>query len=135
VAISIMGGLGMMSAGLVGSPGLGYAKDRFAGEELSKANPAAYAEYKAGTPSKWLVFDSVQGIDGQKLEAAKAVKEADRTPAQKSVVEADVMGARRTLQADSVIPATMAAIYLLLLLYFKTIGGYRPVTITDTARA
>jgi hypothetical protein len=35
VAISIMGGLGMMSAGLVGSPGLGYAKDRFSGEALA----------------------------------------------------------------------------------------------------
>ncbi|MDB6052564.1 MAG: major facilitator superfamily 1, partial [Verrucomicrobiales bacterium] len=33
IAISIMGGCGMMSAGLLGSAGLGYAKDRFAGEE------------------------------------------------------------------------------------------------------
>ena len=32
VAISIMGGIGMMSAGLIGGPGLGYAKDRFAAE-------------------------------------------------------------------------------------------------------
>jgi hypothetical protein len=66
VAISIMGGIGMMSAGLVGSPGLGYAKDRFSGEALQKANPAAYAEYKASTSSKWLFFDEVKGIDGQK---------------------------------------------------------------------
>ena len=29
VAISIMGGIGMLSAGLIGGPGLGYAKDRF----------------------------------------------------------------------------------------------------------
>ena len=128
VAISIMGGLGMMSAGLVGSPGLGYAKDRFAGEELQK-NPAAFAEYKAGTPSKWLFFDKVSGIDGQKLEAAKKVEEAKRSAEQKAVVEADVLGARKTLQADSVIPATMAVIYLLLMLYFKAIGGYKPVTI------
>ena len=27
------------------------------------------------------------------------------------------------------IPATMACIYLLILLYFKAIGGYKPVTI------
>ena len=42
IAISIMGGIGMMSAGMIGSPGLGYAKDRFAGEELKTASPAAY---------------------------------------------------------------------------------------------
>ena len=35
IAISIMGGIGMMSAGLIGSPGLGYAKDRFATEALA----------------------------------------------------------------------------------------------------
>ena len=45
-------------------------------------------------------------------------------------------GDRRTLVADSFIPATMAVIYLLLLLYFKTIGGYKPVHLegTDAAR-
>src|SRR5204862_2602905 len=59
VAISIMGGLGMMSAGLVGSPGLGYAKDRFSGEALEKSSPAAYAEYKAGSPSQWLFSEAV----------------------------------------------------------------------------
>jgi MFS family permease len=31
VAMSIMGGIGMLSAGLIGGPGLGYAKDRFTG--------------------------------------------------------------------------------------------------------
>ena len=29
----------------------------------------------------------------------------------------------------SIIPATMAAIYLLLFLYFKSIGGYKPTSI------
>jgi hypothetical protein len=29
----------------------------------------------------------------------------------------------------------MAAIYLLLILYFKTIGGYRPVSIADASKA
>src|SRR6185503_19819811 len=67
VAISIMGGLGMMSAGLVGSPGLGYAKDRFASAELEKANPAVYAQYKVAEPKGWLFFGKVNAIDGKKL--------------------------------------------------------------------
>ena len=128
VAISIMGGLGMMSAGLVGSPGLGYAKDRFSGEELSKV-PAAYAEFKAAQPSQWLFFEAASGIDGQKLEAARKIGPGERTPAQTAAIEADIKSNRRTLKADSFIPATMAAIYLLILLYFKAIGGYKPVHI------
>ena len=129
VAISIMGGLGMMSAGLVGSPGLGYAKDRFSGEALANANPAIYAQYKAATPSQWLFFKPVTSIDGQKLAAATAVAADKRTPAEQTVVDANITGNRQTLKVDSFIPATMALVYLLVLLYFKAIGGYRPVHI------
>ena len=130
VAISIMGGIGMMSAGLLGSPGLGYAKDRFAGEELKKADPALHAEYKAATPSKFLVFSEAYGLDGKKLGDAKAALAAGTaTEQQKKVHQADMRGDRRTLVADSFIPAIMAVIYLLLVLYFKAKGGYKPVQI------
>src|SRR5262249_5956315 len=47
VAISIMGGIGMMSAGLIGAPGLGYAKDRFAGEALREEKPGLVDRQKA----------------------------------------------------------------------------------------
>ena len=133
VAISIMGGIGMMSAGLVGSAGLGYAKDRFAGEELAKANPALHAEYKAEKSSSFLIFQDVYGLDGKKLgEVKDAIKENKATENQKVVHDADIRGDRRTLQADSAIPATMAVIYLLLLAYFKTIGGYKAVHLAGT---
>lgn len=125
VAISIMGGLGMMSAGLIGSPGLGYAKDRFAGEALAKSNPAIFESHKAETPSEWLVFAKVFSIDGKKLADAKAAP--NPTADQKAVVAADIEGNRQTLKVDSFIPATMACIYLLLFLYFKSIGGYKVV--------
>ncbi len=145
VAISIMGGIGMMSAGLIGSPGLGYAKDRFAGEELEKANPAIYAQYKAQKSSEWFGFKAVYGIDGQKLgkisDTLRQLREKnpdakiDQLPAeQRTVAEASMTGDRHTLKADSFIPATMAIIYLLILLYFKAIGGYRPVHIEGMGR-
>ena len=135
VAISIMGGIGMMSAGLVGSAGLGYAKDRYAGEELQKAEPAVYAEYKAEKPSAFLIFSDVYGLDGKKLGAVKdAIKDDKADANQKTVHEADIRGDRRTLVADSFIPATMAVIYLLLLLYFKSIGGYKPIHIMPLAQ-
>jgi hypothetical protein len=127
IAISIMGGIGMMSAGLLGSAGLGYAKDRFAGEELKKADPALYENYKAETSSKFTIFEPVVGLDGKKLEDAK--KADPKTAEQQAVIEANIRGDRRTLVADSAIPAIMALIYLGLLAYFKSIGGYRPVSI------
>src|SRR5688572_6251540 len=67
IAISIMGGLGMMSAGLIGSPGLGYAKDRFASEALKDGNSAVYEQAKVAEPRGWLFFGKVSAIDGRKL--------------------------------------------------------------------
>ena len=60
IAMSIMGGIGMMSAGLIGGPGLGYAKDRFTGEHLTTTAPAIYEQYKAATPSKFLFLKSAR---------------------------------------------------------------------------
>ena len=53
VAMSIMGGIGMMSAGLLGGPGLGYAKDRFTAEHLNATAPA--------------IYEQVQGTDAEPL--------------------------------------------------------------------
>lgn len=130
VAMSIMGGIGMMSAGLLGGPGLGYAKDRFTAEHLMATSPAIYEQYKAPVPSRFLFLDEVTGLDGSKLSAAQTA--VSKTPEQRIVADASIIGDRETLKADAYIPAVMAAVYLLLFFYFKAIGGYRPVRIDGT---
>jgi MFS family permease len=130
VAMSIMGGIGMLSAGLIGGPGLGYAKDRFTAESLQKDAPAAYASAKASSESKFLFLAPVTAVAGDKLEAAKKAGEKGSAD-QKAIVAANQAGDRATLKADSFIPLTMAAIYLLLLFYFKSIGGYRALKIEE----
>jgi len=130
VAMSIMGGIGMLSAGLLGGPGLGYAKDRFTSESLKTTSAAVYEANKAAAPSKFLFLSPVTAVDGSKLEAAK--KAGDKgTADQKAIVAANQAGDRATLKADSFIPLAMAAIYLGLLLYFKSIGGYRALKLEE----
>ncbi len=131
IAISIMGGIGMLSAGLIGGPGLGYSKDRYAAESLQQTNPAAYQIVKAAAPSKFLFLDPVNAIDGTKLAEAKEAKAP--TDAQKAIVLADQTGDRMTLKADSFIPLAMAVIFLGVLLYFKSIGGYKVLKIEEQA--
>ncbi len=132
VAISIMGGIGMLSAGLIGGPGLGYGKDRFAADALQTSNASLYGEVKnVEKPSKFLIFREVNAIDGTTLEEAN--KTESRTPEQDAIVAAGQAGDRMTLKADSAIPTAMAVIYLLIMLYFKGIGGYKVVTIDATS--
>jgi MFS family permease len=149
VAISIMGGIGMMSAGLIGAPGLGYAKDRFAGEALKAKDPAVFQEYKASKESEFLLFPKATGLDGKKLGAIQEslkdirkdlAKEGNTDPqaaldklatGRREVYEASITGDRHTLIADAAIPAVLAVIYLLLLIYFAAIGGYKPIHLAD----
>lgn len=151
IAISFMGGIGMMSAGLLGFPGLGYAKDRFASEELERVNPDAYVLVKAKEGKAFLFFREVAGFDGTKEDAVKerlrkAREDASKTgqtdttaaintltPADRAIVESSITGDRKTLVVDSLIPALMALIYLGILLYFKAIGGYKAVHIGAAA--
>lgn len=254
VAISMMGGIGMLSAGLIGGPGLGYAKDRYFADEMKDGNEAIYEEYKAETPSQFLIFAETHGPDGKMLgsvqgtlksaqkllppggaseafaaldakikgakgemdsassrmetelkataklqteldeieggewtpkyrEASKRLDEAvakmkplaeefekmqakhtgltnefaglekvrDKlkevgvftaegthdltgalaalTPEERIVHAASIEADRRTLKADAWIPFIMAVIYLCIMLYFRSIGGYKPVNI------
>lgn len=47
------------------------------------------------------------------------------------MVDADIVGNRQTLRVDSIIPLTMAGIFLFLIFYFKSIGGYRPLKVDE----
>lgn len=149
IAISIMGGIGMLSGGLIGSDGLGYAKDRFASAALQTASASTFDAYKAEKTSQFLIFKEVTPIDGAKLGAVQKklgetrhqlaaqgitdpVAALERlSPEERAVHQANIEGDRETLVADSAIPAVMALIYLLLLLYFKSIGGYKAVHIVS----
>ncbi len=144
VAMSIMGGIGMLSVGQIGGPGLGYAKDRFAAEHLeAKGQKAVLEANKAEKPSGLLgLFKEVSALDGGKMQAARALAEKekhDNTPPEKSaltadqkaMVEANIAGSRKTLKADAVLPVGMGVIYLLLILFFKSQGGYRPLKLEE----
>ncbi|GAA5483273.1 MFS transporter [Haloferula sargassicola] len=131
VAMSIMGGIGMLSVGQLGGPGLGYAKDRFTAEHLVETGNAQVLESnRSEQPSKWLGFSEVTALDGKLLEEAKSLPVAERSPTQQAMVESEIAGSRKTLRFDAILPIGMAVIYLLLLIYFKAIGGYKPLKIT-----
>jgi hypothetical protein len=91
-------------------------------------SPELADEYKSEKSSTFLNLKATEiyGLDGTKLAAAKENK--DRSPDQQTVVSADQQGDRNTLKADAYIPAVMALIYLILLVYFKSIGGYKPLS-------
>lgn len=164
ITIGAIGGVGMLSAGLLGGPGIGFKQDYHASANLQEAAPEVYERYKAAGENKFLSF-SVVGLDGAKVgvlqdggkELSRAVEIAQKENKQDpniqnlqnwwaeaqqtadadkpAVAEAGLHGGRMALKLTSYVPAAMAVLYLLLILYFRTQGGYKAVDVTKEEAA
>jgi MFS family permease len=156
VTLGAVGGIGMLSAGLLGTPAIGFKQDKFASEKLQASSPETFERYKAKNENSFLIFKT-NGLDGAKVgtledggkklageievlqkaggkdenlqnlqtwwDGAKETAATDAPP----VKEATLHGSRMALKLTAVVPALMAVCYIILILYFKSIGGYKPV--------
>ncbi|MCA9036723.1 MAG: MFS transporter [Planctomycetaceae bacterium] len=160
ISIGMLGGVGMLSAGLLGGPAIGFKQDYNASANLKNVSEETYDRYKAGEPSSFFGFETV-GLDGAKVgvledkgkelnrvgELLKSQNTSDPrheglvtwwNDAEKSaekdgpiVSAAGVYGGKEALKLTAYVPATMAVFYLLLILYFKSRGGYKAVHVNE----
>ena len=156
ITIGAIGGAGMLSAGLLGGPGIGFKQDYNASNQLKVSSPAVYERYKSNEENHFVGY-KVVGLDGAKVgvlddggkELARAAEilkkdgksdkntdtlvkwwdEAKATAEEdkKLVEEAGLYGGKMALKLTSYVPLTMAGLYLLLILFFKARGGYKAV--------
>lgn len=164
ITMGAMGGIGMLSAGLLGGPGIGYKQDLNASNHLKDAHPETYARYSAADENGFLIFPKVKGLDGQKVgvlldgggpaatlngdyaifqeqgetippsiaslkswwdSTGSEFQSVDKGP----VEEAKIYGGRKALQWTAAVPAAMFLGYLILVIYFRSQGGYKTVEI------
>lgn len=156
ITIGAIGGAGMLSAGLLGGPGIGFKQDFHASNKLKAESVEVYDRYKSDEESSFFGF-KVVGLDGSKVgvlgdkgkelaraveikkddanlaklsswwDSAKSTADADK----KLVDEAGLHGGKMALTLTSYVPLAMAVLYLLLILYFQTQGGYKQVHVDD----
>ena len=120
LTLGAIGGVGMLSAGLLGGPGIGYTQDRFASEQLQADNAPVYEQVKADQPNRFLFFKRITGLDGAKVAAIQP-----DSPDFEVVQNARTEGGRMALKVTAAVPAAMAVGYLILLIYFRLKGGYQ----------
>lgn len=64
IGMALMGGIGMLSAGALGGPGIGYKQDFYASHQLQDVAPETYARVRAPNENQFLFFPAITGIDG-----------------------------------------------------------------------
>lgn len=67
ITMGAIGGIGMLSAGFLGGPGIGYKQDLNASKHLREGQPETYARYAVEKEGGFLFFPRVKGLDGQKV--------------------------------------------------------------------
>lgn len=136
LVLGISGGIGMISAGLLGGPGIGYKQDYFAAQSLQKADPGAYDRYK-GDPKSPLAFvpeqylPKVAGLDNAKVavlddNGADLKEQLALTPEDKNLRQLDAwwQQAKETAKSDKG-PVDQATLY----------GGKRALEVTAVVPA
>ncbi len=131
LTLGAIGGIGMLSAGILGGPGIGYTQDRFAAEFLDEKHPAVHQEYVSDSKQGFLLFREIAGLDGAKvgalLEKNPAELSATETEERAILVEASIRGGQSAFRWTALVPLTMAFGFLLLIFYFRAQGGYKAI--------
>ncbi len=115
--VSAVGVLGM---GIIGAPLMGAFLDRGIDHQLADQHPALYERVKS--EPRLTMFGDQPGLNVESLAALQ-----ENEPEEMEKIETIVKAEKKLAFArQSVLPAFMFLIYLVLFFYFKSQGGYKP---------
>ena len=119
LTLNAIGGIGMLTAGVIGGPLIGEFQERSARAAIDGQLPGIYAQVSR---EDHYVLGSYTAIDAGKVAALPA-----ETATKVNLVAKEAR--QHALASVTVFPAIMLAAYLGLIFWFKARGGYRPVNL------
>jgi MFS family permease len=125
LTINAIAGIGMLTAGVIGGPLIGYMQERSAERAIEAQVPGVYGQIAR---QDHYVLGSYSAVDADKV--------AQLPPEQQTEVRNVERSAKQSaLSSITIFPAIMLIAYLGLLLYFRMRGGYRPVQLASSGAA
>jgi len=126
LTLNMITGVGMIGVGIVGAVFLGYVQDTETDRKILKFDQdeqtALHTEYV--TLEKKSIFGKYLSLDMQKLESAT---EDDRN----IVSDIQLNAQKSALKMVAILPLIMLVCFVILLLYFRSIGGYKSITLVE----
>ncbi len=118
LTLNTIAGIGMLSVGVIGAAFLGNIQDKQIDRDLSKSHPEIHAQ--VATLQKTSVFGKYNAIDQNKVAALTPEE-------QKSIGDVKDVSKKNAIMTVAVFPLIMLICYLILILYFKSKGGYKAI--------
>ena len=125
LTLNAMGGIGMLAVGILGAPFLGFMQESSTTQQLRASNPALYEQLAV---KETYVLGAYKAIDPAKSAAITDEK------SQAEIHAAETAGKFSALGRMALFPLFTFACYLVLILYFKSRGGYKPVQLASIDR-
>ena len=118
LTINAIGGMGMLSVGVIGAAFLGYIQDNKIDKVLLEKDPNLHAQVVM--VEKVSVFGKYHSVDEKAVNALGAED--------KSIVTSVIAFAKKNaLMTVAIFPAIMLVCYLILIFYFRSKGGYKAI--------
>jgi MFS family permease len=132
LTLNAVGGMGMLAVGVLGFPFIGQVQDNAITNKLKAEQPGIYAKV---VEPKTGIFGGYEAIDQDKLkgliheEKLSKLPEVDPNTAKK-VKKIDTAAKLSAMSTLAIFPCVMFCCYVLMLVYFKSKGGYKAVELT-----
>jgi MFS family permease len=126
LTLNITGGVGMIGAGVIGAVILGFFQDTTTDQHLrdydQQNSTAMHSKYV--TEEKRSIFGDYRAVDAAKVEQASDAEKA-------TIIKVQENAKKEALKKVAWFPVGMFIIYILLILYFRSKGGYKAVTLDN----
>lgn len=158
VAMGALGAAGMITVGQIGGPAIGHKQGYNMSAKLEADSPETFQRFAGDEETSFmgrfaykpLVAEKLAAANGVKLnedgsvENASSIENAALLSADekaklmenvavdaKAVQAANLYGGQRALTLTAYVPAAMAVGFLILLLYYKAMGGYKVLHVNE----
>lgn len=125
VAMSTLGAAGMLTVGLGATTMIGAQQSNEMSKHLNETAPAVATEYVNSDEKSFLGYIYTEIDPGKQQAAIDDENHADH----KTILTSYNHGSRQALRLTAIVPALMGVGFLALLLYYKSQGGYKVITL------
>ena len=146
MTLNTVSAMGLLTVGIFGFPFLGAVQDHYKADAIEKNQAELIALVKKDTKQTIFVEKKFFGV-GYNSISASAVKDLIKTKSGvseegKKTADAAIASldkdlettGQSSLKVAAVLPLIMAVAFILMLIYYKSIGGYKPVILGATGQ-
>ncbi|MBN2103462.1 MFS transporter [bacterium] len=118
VTLNSISGIGMLGVGILGAPLLGLIQDKHTDHQLMNKNSVVYKQVV--TQEKQSIYGHYRAVDPEEVQTLDKKEQ--------TLVETVVNQSKRyAMTVVAIVPLIMAVSFLILIFWFRKLGGYKPV--------